>query len=194
MKKSNSRIWITIGIIVLCIPPMGILMLALAFVWTNIQYNYGLFNYTGAFAMIAFVAAIPVFILGSIVQSLKRFRLGSKILITILVAGLIFLGIYLPLKSSIKPVILTGATDKIFAPACQGQPVKGVTDYQPGSGPHPIVMLQDNLMSIREVPDRWMPKSLGEVELVACLGKSKKVLIETCHYEGGGRLRDTSIR
>ena len=192
MNKSRGGIGVLIGLGVLSfIPLVGALALGLASLSEIIKYNYSpsLYIYIANYWFFVFGVVIPVFFLGAIVHSLKRIKPWIKILITLLISGLIFLGMYFPLKNSIKPSIFTGTTDKMFAPACNGQPVKGVSDYRPGPGPHPIVILENNSKSIRKVPDQWMPKSLGVVELVACVGKSEKVLIETCNYESGGKIK-----
>jgi hypothetical protein len=190
MSKSRNRIGVRIGLGLLSlIPPVVALVICHGLLSETIKYNYSIFSFVMVFGLIFFIVGAPVLVFSATKYSSKHVKLWIVFLITLLVSGLIFLGMYLPLKNSIKPGFFTDTSDKLFAPACKGQPVKGVSDYQPLHGSHPIVILQNDRSSLRRIPDEWMPKSLEEIELVACVGKEEKVLMETCHYESGGKVK-----
>jgi len=59
-----------------------------------------------------------------------------------------------------------------------------------GSGPHPIVVLYSGDGGIHqymyELPFEWVPASIDDIELVACVGEDEWITIETCQYMPAG--------
>ncbi len=72
---------------------------------------------------------------------------------------------------------------------CAGGTLVGVAAYKGGVGPHPILLVsssfpdQDTLND--QVPNTWLPVSLENLELVACIGGRQEEIIDACQYIGG---------
>jgi hypothetical protein len=76
----------------------------------------------------------------------------------------------------------------VFGPACGGDGVARATPYrQAAPGPHPVVVMWERggaMPMSSKVPQRWMPTSLDDTELVACGSPISKKVIEVCDYLG----------
>lgn len=79
-------------------------------------------------------------------------------------------------------------------PACYGQGVASSAPYSEGPGPHPVEVLHlgrrmwdPAIPTIRysPLPTSWRPASAEDTELVACVGRLEKYVIQTCTYRGG---------
>jgi hypothetical protein len=77
-----------------------------------------------------------------------------------------------------------------FAPVCQGEGVASAASYNGGTGPHPVVVLEDGKRTSNiGAPKGWLPTSVESTELVACAGPSEKYVMETCSYVGGAEIK-----
>ncbi len=184
----TSRIALVFLLFISAIVLVGCLVISGFMIKTSILYAYPPTAYIVAYLCAAIATGIPLITFLVLVNSVNKVLLWVKFLVAILAPGLIVLLMYLIMKDRIIPSIFNENFDRMVAPACQGYPVKGAAEYQPGPGSHPIVLIHDN-SSIRDVPDEWLPKSLGAVELVACVGKEEKVNSELCHYDDGSKIQ-----
>jgi hypothetical protein len=70
---------------------------------------------------------------------------------------------------------------------CEGGVADGAAAYTPGSGVHPTMGVgpgYGDSLSLEKsiIPDEAQPETLGETELVLCVGKQEKILVESCEY------------
>lgn len=74
--------------------------------------------------------------------------------------------------------------------ACERHPVEGSGEYRDKEGINPIIVLNasgDWHKWTDQFPGEWVPESLSDLELVACLGKEKRTAeAHSCHYLGAG--------
>lgn len=76
--------------------------------------------------------------------------------------------------------------EESLAVVCQGQAVAEAASYT-GGGPHPIVLLSSSgghHSWSSQLDDTWLPESVSEVQLVACVGEQVEHSIEVCPYNG----------
>jgi len=76
--------------------------------------------------------------------------------------------------------------EESLAVVCQGQAVAEAAAYT-GGGPHPIVLLSSSgghHSWSSQVDNTWLPESVSEAQLVACLGEQEERSIEVCQYNG----------
>lgn len=105
-----------------------------------------------------------------------------------------------PLRRALLPLlclVLAGALlsgcssqqarlEESLAVVCQGQAVSEAAVYT-GGGPHPIVLLSssgEHHSWSSQVDDTWLPETVSEAQLVACVGEQEEQSIEVCHYNG----------
>ena len=70
-----------------------------------------------------------------------------------------------------------------YSPISRGVGFNKTTNYTSGLGPHPIVLMTfggNRHKWTTEIPSAWRPKSISDVELVLCVHKEGKKLIERC--------------
>jgi hypothetical protein len=102
-------------------------------------------------------------------------------------ALLILAGIYFFVIPNIAGMSVDPA---VFAAVCQGQGVSNAASYAGGPGPHPILFLQEGKrVSNIGAPKGWPATSAENTELVACVGRSEKYVLETCHYAGAPEIK-----
>jgi hypothetical protein len=87
-------------------------------------------------------------------------------------------------------IILTSQVE--IDPACYGQGVVASATYSEGQVPHPVEIVHYG----RRIwywrwflPGSWLPASVEETELVACVGPVEEYVIETCQYYGSSVTR-----
>jgi hypothetical protein len=76
--------------------------------------------------------------------------------------------------------------EESLAVVCQGQAVSEAAVYT-GGGPHPIVLLSSSgghHSWSSQLDNTWLPESVSEAQLVACVGEQEERSIEVCHYNG----------
>lgn len=122
-------------------------------------------------------------------------RKGTRPWVILLLVGVVLFiiwvvgGVLLALFTSPKPdqEILDAVSE-----VCEGRGVEEAAAYNPGPGPHAIVLL-DALGSRHTwtnlLPYEWWPKSINTTELVACLGEEQRELVDICEYSGGQTIR-----
>jgi len=79
------------------------------------------------------------------------------------------------------------STQRAVSVVCQGENVPAAGVYQSGNDPH--IVLMRGVSANEKFNSEWKPGSLGDVELVICLGSPTYTLIETCLYSTGGRIK-----
>lgn len=105
------------------------------------------------------------------------FGLGI-VLLCICVAG----GLFLPSPRPSQEILET------MSAVCGGKSVEEAGAFNPGPGPHAIVLLDasGNEHPWNELlPYEWWPQSVNETELVACLQEEQLEFVDTCEYSGG---------
>lgn len=70
---------------------------------------------------------------------------------------------------------------------CEGGVADGAAAYTPGLGVHPTMGIGpgygDTLsLETKFIPGEAQPEALGETELVLCVEKQEKILVESCEY------------
>jgi len=80
---------------------------------------------------------------------------------------------------------------------CNGQPIADAADYTPGNGIHPIIIINAVPSVFPTVPppekytknkdfwylaEAWTPKSMADLQLVACVYKTNKRVFTGCRY------------
>ena len=99
-----------------------------------------------------------------------------------------FLTILISCISCISPNKLSAEMINNLSPVCLGEGVPQTAEYQPSLQKiHPIVILSasgEESEFTRKPSLDWLPNSIGEVELVACVGKIRGSTSQ-CHYTHG---------
>ena len=130
-----------------------------------------------------FVIAIGVAAF-TVVGLLRKDHLGPE--------GATLTDLLFPIRLIADPNLVAGASA-----ACDGRTVADAATYQPGAKTiHPVIVLGDDGEWIdldTTLPMRWRPDGIDDLELVACVKKSKEQAT-TCSYNDGTRGTIYNIR
>jgi hypothetical protein len=82
---------------------------------------------------------------------------------------------------------LDGEVIDAAAQACERIPVPEAAHYTSGPGNHPFVVITESGRSVNShyYPENWLPNSVSELQIVACVGEEKWQLVQTCKYING---------
>jgi hypothetical protein len=82
---------------------------------------------------------------------------------------------------------LDGQVIDVAAQVCERIPIPDAGEYIPGPGNHPFVVITKSGLSVNShyYPENWIPSSVGELQVVACVEDENWQLIQTCKYING---------
>ena len=162
-------------------------ILAYAALMPAVQYSFGLTGLVPPFVMLGVAVAGPLYLLFSLTR-LERWPLAAKLLSDLALAALLLFALYSWLSPRTERSILTPEYGQALSDACKGRPVarRPLTSQDRASTHGGAVRQWRARRSTRRSRAEWTPASPDKVELVACVGNTEQVVLETCRYQSGG--------
>lgn len=149
-----------------------------------------LFGMLGALFLIIFVIIIVYFIFISKIRNNS-----SKYGIGFLFGVVVIISVYGPLfyhEWALSHVLINDFSQAAIN-ACQGKGTNNAAIYDKEQNIiHPIIIINNSqnysYIDINKYPKNWFPKSINELQLVACLGKPYSEKVGGCDYSLGGHV------